>query len=40
MPIDYRLYRRFGYEHCYDQIEYTINTDDLKILSQVENDKV
>ncbi|MDY6685187.1 GNAT family N-acetyltransferase [Clostridioides difficile] len=29
-PIDYRLYRRFGYEHCYDQIEYTINTDDLK----------
>ncbi|AUA29792.1 GNAT family acetyltransferase [Clostridium sp. HMSC19D02] len=30
MPIDYRLYRRFGYEHCYDQIEYTINTDDLK----------
>ncbi|HHN8245279.1 TPA: GNAT family N-acetyltransferase [Clostridioides difficile] len=30
MPIDYRLYRRFGYEHCYDQIGYTINTDDLK----------
>ncbi|HBF4020923.1 TPA: GNAT family N-acetyltransferase, partial [Clostridioides difficile] len=30
MPIDYRLYRRFGYEHCYDQIEYTINIDDLK----------
>lgn len=30
MPIDYRLYRRFGYEHCYDQIEYTIKTDDLK----------
>ncbi|MDN9331108.1 GNAT family N-acetyltransferase [Clostridioides difficile] len=30
MPIDYRLYRRFGYEHCYDQIEYTINTADLK----------
>ncbi|NMS89922.1 GNAT family N-acetyltransferase [Clostridioides difficile] len=30
MPIDYRLYRRFGYEHCYDQIEYTLNTDDLK----------
>ena len=21
MPIDYRLYRKYGYEHCYDQIE-------------------
>ena len=24
MPIDYRLYRKYGYEHCYDQIEYEI----------------
>ncbi|SHG89073.1 GNAT family N-acetyltransferase [Tepidibacter thalassicus] len=30
MPIDYRLYRRFGYEHCYDQIEYTIPIEILK----------
>ncbi|WP_099187374.1 GNAT family N-acetyltransferase [Tepidibacter mesophilus] len=30
MPIDYRLYRRFGYEHCYDQINYEIDMDFLK----------
>ncbi|RDY23989.1 GNAT family N-acetyltransferase [Romboutsia maritimum] len=30
MPIDYRLYRKYGYEHCYDQLEYEINIDDLK----------
>ena len=29
MPIDYRLYRKYGYEHCYDQIEYEINIEDL-----------
>lgn len=30
MPIDYRLYRKYGYEHCYDQLEYNIQIDDLK----------
>ena len=30
MPIDYRLYRKYGYEHCYDQIEYNIDIEDLK----------
>lgn len=30
MPIDYRLYRQYGYEHCYDQLEYTIDIEDLK----------
>ncbi|MEG2789594.1 MAG: GNAT family N-acetyltransferase, partial [Romboutsia sp.] len=30
MPIDYRLYRQYGYEHCYDQIEYVIDIEDLK----------
>ncbi len=30
MPIDYRLYRKYGYEHCYDQLEYNINIEDLK----------
>ena len=30
MPIDYRLYRKYGYEHCYDQIEYEIDMEDLK----------
>ena len=30
MPIDYRLYRKYGYEHCYDQLEYSINIEDLK----------
>ena len=29
MPIDYRLYRKYGYEHCYDQLEYSINIEDL-----------
>lgn len=29
MAIDYRLYRRYGFEHCYDQIEYTIRTEEL-----------
>ena len=29
MPIDYRLYRKYGYEHCYDQIEYEMNIEDL-----------
>lgn len=29
MPIDYRLYRKYGYEHCYDQIKYNINIEDL-----------
>ena len=30
MPIDYILYRKYGYEHCYDQIEYEINMEDLR----------
>lgn len=30
MPIDYRLYRRYGYEHCYDQIEYELEIESLK----------
>ena len=30
MPIDYRLYRQYGYEHCYDQLEYNLNIEDLK----------
>ncbi|WFD11562.1 GNAT family N-acetyltransferase [Tepidibacter hydrothermalis] len=30
MPIDYRLYRRFGYEHCYDQMNYEIDMELLK----------
>ena len=30
MPIDYRLYRKYGYEHCYDQIEYNVDIEDLK----------
>ncbi len=29
MPIDDRLYRPYGYEHCYDQIEYTMDIKDL-----------
>lgn len=33
MPIDYRLYRKYGYEHCYDQIEYNIDIEDLKRFS-------
>ncbi|MEG2985630.1 MAG: GNAT family N-acetyltransferase, partial [Peptostreptococcaceae bacterium] len=30
MPIDYRLYRKYGYEHCYDQLEYKLDINDLK----------
>jgi len=30
MPIDYRLYRKYGYEHCYDQLEYNIDIEALK----------
>ena len=29
MPIDYRLYRKYGYENCYDILEYKINIDEL-----------
>ncbi|MDO5009979.1 MAG: GNAT family N-acetyltransferase [Intestinibacter bartlettii] len=29
MAIDYRLYKRYGFDHCYDQIQYNIKTDDL-----------
>lgn len=29
MAIDYRLYKKYGFEHCYDQIEYNINTQEL-----------
>lgn len=29
MPIDYRLYRKYGYEHCYDQLEYKIDINSL-----------
>ena len=29
MPIDFRLYRRFGFENCYDIIEHRINISDL-----------
>ncbi|MGL5712916.1 MAG: GNAT family N-acetyltransferase [Paraclostridium sp.] len=44
MPIDYRLYRKYGYEHCYDQIEYKLaveNLKDFKILGDFKkiNDK-
>ncbi|MEG0050605.1 MAG: GNAT family N-acetyltransferase [Terrisporobacter sp.] len=31
MPIDYRLYRKYGYEHCYDQLEYDLDIEDLRI---------
>ncbi|MEN2259400.1 GNAT family N-acetyltransferase [Paraclostridium benzoelyticum] len=30
MPIDYRLYKKYGYEHCYDQLEYKLDIDGLK----------
>lgn len=33
MPIDYRLYRKYGYEHCYDQLEYNIDIEDLSRFS-------
>lgn len=29
MPIDFRLYRRFGFENCYDMMEHRINIEDL-----------
>ncbi|WP_300281884.1 GNAT family N-acetyltransferase [Peptacetobacter sp.] len=29
MPIDFRLYRKFGFENCYDMIEQKININDL-----------
>lgn len=29
MAIDYRLYKRYGFEHCYDQLQYHIETQDL-----------
>ncbi|WP_297133287.1 GNAT family N-acetyltransferase [Terrisporobacter sp.] len=31
MPIDYRLYRKYGYEHCYDQLEYELDIEDLRV---------
>lgn len=30
MPIDYRLYRPYGFEHCYDLYEYHIDISSLK----------
>lgn len=30
MPIDYRLYRKYGYEHCYDQLEYKLDVESLR----------
>lgn len=35
MPIDYRLYRKYGYEHCYDQIEYNIEIESLKSFQSI-----
>ena len=29
MAIDYRLYKRYGFDHCYDQIQYHLRTDEL-----------
>lgn len=29
MAIDYRLYKRYGFDHCYDQIQYNIKTEEL-----------
>ena len=29
MAIDYRLYKRSGFDHCYDQIQYNLRTDEL-----------
>lgn len=37
MPIDYRLYKKYGYEHCYDQIEYKLNIEELKQFKIVGN---
>ncbi|KXZ40103.1 Predicted acetyltransferase [Alkalithermobacter thermoalcaliphilus JW-YL-7 = DSM 7308] len=30
MPIDYRLYRPYGYEQCYDQLEYNLDIYELR----------
>ena len=29
MAIDYRLYKRYGFDHCYDQLQYNLRTDEL-----------
>lgn len=29
MAIDYRLYKRYGFDHCYDQIQYNLRTYEL-----------
>ena len=29
MAIDYRLYKRYGFDQCYDQIQYNLRTDEL-----------
>lgn len=29
MAIDYRLYKKYGFDHCYDQIQYNIKTTEL-----------
>lgn len=29
MAIDYRLYKKYGFAHCYDQIQYNIKTQEL-----------
>lgn len=29
MAIDYRLYKRYGFDHCYDQIQYNLRTEEL-----------
>ena len=29
MAIDYRLYKRYGFDHCYDKIQYNLRTDEL-----------
>ncbi|MDR1774085.1 MAG: GNAT family N-acetyltransferase [Clostridioides sp.] len=34
MPIDYRIYKRYGYENCYDLMRYEISTNDLKNFKQ------
>lgn len=39
MPIDYRLYRKYGYENCYDQLEYNLDIEDLKVFKTTGNMK-
>lgn len=39
MPIDYRLYRKYGYEHCYDQLEYELDIEDLRGFKSLGNMK-